>query len=132
MRFQTTTELTVAEAPKSTCHQALGSAFVAVTEPSTKFPSYCHPRRPRRHRVGVSRKGAALGGQLALRQIGERRAGADHLDLGEAQIAGELHGRTRCRIATPRIPALRAVDRNGSARDWAPRSDGCERPGAVL
>src|ERR1039457_6787290 len=27
------------EAPKSTCHQALPSAFVAVTEPSRKFPS---------------------------------------------------------------------------------------------
>src|ERR1017187_7535243 len=42
VRFQTTTELTIAEAPKSTCHQALVSRFVAVTEPSEKFP----PVRP--------------------------------------------------------------------------------------
>src|SRR5579871_6662074 len=39
VRFQITTELTVEEAPRSTCHQALGSALVAVTEPSKKFPS---------------------------------------------------------------------------------------------
>src|ERR1039457_1593992 len=39
VRFQTTTELTAAEAPKSTCHQALVSALVAVTEPSGKLPS---------------------------------------------------------------------------------------------
>jgi hypothetical protein len=39
VRFQTTTELTAAKAPKSTCHQGFGSRFVAVTEPSKKFPS---------------------------------------------------------------------------------------------
>ena len=39
VRFHTTTELTVAEAPKSTCHQAFRSRFVAVTDPSGKIPS---------------------------------------------------------------------------------------------
>src|ERR1017187_557282 len=39
VRLKTTTELTAAEAPRSTCHQALVSALVAVTEPSKKFPS---------------------------------------------------------------------------------------------
>src|SRR6266581_2720175 len=38
VRFQICTPLTVAEAPKSTCHQAFTSAFVAVTEPLKKFP----------------------------------------------------------------------------------------------
>src|SRR5258707_556963 len=32
-------ELTAAEAPRSTCHQALASEFVWATEPSEKFPS---------------------------------------------------------------------------------------------
>src|SRR5258708_34230086 len=32
-------ELTVAEAPRSTCHQALASEFVWETEPSENFPS---------------------------------------------------------------------------------------------
>src|ERR1022692_1867499 len=31
--------VTAAEPPKSTCHQALASAFVWVTEPSKKLPS---------------------------------------------------------------------------------------------
>src|ERR1039457_3442975 len=32
-------ELTAAEAPRSTCHQGVGSRLVAVTEPSGKLPS---------------------------------------------------------------------------------------------
>src|ERR1017187_4048095 len=39
VRFQTSTEPTAVEAPKSTCHQAFGSRLVAVAEPSKKFPS---------------------------------------------------------------------------------------------
>src|SRR5437016_1895481 len=39
VRFQITMELTATEAPRSTCHQAFGSALVAVTDPSKKFPS---------------------------------------------------------------------------------------------
>src|ERR1051326_3207815 len=39
VRFQTTNELTALEASRSTCHQALGSKLVAVTEPSKKLPS---------------------------------------------------------------------------------------------
>src|ERR1017187_1011791 len=39
VRLKTTTELTTAEAPRSTCHQAFRSALVAVTEPSKKLPS---------------------------------------------------------------------------------------------
>src|SRR5579871_303030 len=39
VRFQRTTVLMVDETPRSTCHQALVSALVAVTELSKKLPS---------------------------------------------------------------------------------------------
>src|ERR1051326_1946078 len=39
VRFQMMMLPITAEAPKSTCHQALVSKLVAVTEPSKKFPS---------------------------------------------------------------------------------------------
>src|SRR5436305_157526 len=39
VRLKMVTELTAADAPRSTCHQALGSALVAVTEPLKKAPS---------------------------------------------------------------------------------------------
>src|ERR1039457_4783395 len=39
VRFQTTTEPMAVEAPRSTCHQALESRLVAVTDPFEKFPS---------------------------------------------------------------------------------------------
>ena len=39
VRFQIVMELTVDEAPRSTCHHALASTLVCVTEPSAKMPS---------------------------------------------------------------------------------------------
>src|SRR5437763_1685570 len=39
VRLKITTELIVDGLPKSTCHQALVSGLVAVTEPSRKLPS---------------------------------------------------------------------------------------------
>src|ERR1039457_6102334 len=39
VRLKTVTELMAADAPRSTCHQALRSWLVAVTEPSVKVPS---------------------------------------------------------------------------------------------
>src|SRR5579871_104905 len=39
VRFQMVMLLMVAEEPRSTCHQALVSGLVAVTEPSKKAPS---------------------------------------------------------------------------------------------
>ena len=68
---RSTIELMMADEPKSTCHQALVSAFVWVTEPSKKLPSVLPSTAA--PGPGVARQRAALRGRLTQCQIAASR-----------------------------------------------------------
>src|ERR1051326_8432222 len=92
VRFQIVMELTAAEAPRSTCHQALALKLVWLTDPWKKSP-FVSPSTARNGSRTKTRERAALCRRFSLSQIAVRNCrGGEIGNLVSAQVSECLTG----------------------------------------